>query len=425
MLLIKNGRIIDPATHLDVQADLLIRDDRVEEIGKIAADKDTDVIDATGMIVAPGLVDNHVHFRDPGLTYKEDIESGSKAAAAGGFTTVVCMANTKPPVDSVDVLQDILSRAEKLPIHLKQSATVTKNMAGEELTDMPALKEAGAIGFTDDGVPITDETLLLNAMRNTKALNMAISLHEEDPAFVGSAGVNEGKIARTIGVAGASHLAEEILVARDCLLAKETGCRIDIQHLSSGVSVDVIRFMKSIGVDVWCEVTPQHLYLTEQAVLKKGAFAKINPPFRTEEDRVKLIEGLKEGVIDMIVTDHAPHAQYEKDKGIRNGAPSGIVGLETSLALSLSALVKPGYMTIPQLIEKMTISPARFYHMDAGRIEIGKAADLCLFDPSEEWTVTADDFYGKSKNSPFIGEKLYGRVKYTICDGKVIYKDQH
>lgn len=422
MLLIKNGRVINPANHEDMYADVLIDEGIIKKIGKIEATENMDVIDASDLIVAPGLIDNHVHFRDPGLTYKEDIESGSQAAVAGGFTTVVCMANTAPCVDHVDVLKDILSRAEKLPVHLKQCATVTVGLKGQALVDMPALKEAGAIGFTDDGVPIMNEKLLLEAMRNAQALGLPISLHEEDPAFVESAGVNSGKVAKTIGVGGASHLAEEVLTARDCLLAKETGCRIDIQHLSSGTSVDIIRFMKSLGADVWCEVTPQHLTLTEKEVLKKGALAKINPPFRREEDRQKLIAGLADGTIDMIVTDHAPHAQYEKDKGIVNGAPSGMIGLETSLALSITSLVKPGYMTIAQLLEKMTVNPADYYHMDAGRLAVGKPADLCIFDPNKEWVVSEDDFHGKSKNSPFVGKRLLGRVMYTICDGQIVYK---
>lgn len=422
MLLIKKGRVIDPANKRDEIADVLIDDGKITAIEKeIPATKDMQVIEAKDYIVAPGLIDNHVHFRDPGLTYKEDLETGANAAKAGGFTSVVCMANTSPVVDNVVTLKDILKRSQALPIHVYQCATVTKGMQGKELADLAALKEAGAIGFTDDGVAIQNERVMLEAMKVAQALDMPISLHEEDRELMDFAGVNAGKVADVLGLRGATHLAEETLTARDSLFAKETHCRIDIQHLSSGTAVDIIRFMKSLGADVWGEVTPQHLFLTEEAVLKKGALAKVNPPLRTEEDRQKLIAGLCDGTIDMIVTDHAPHAEYEKDKGIKNGAPSGMIGLETSLAIALTALVKTGYMTISALLEKMTINPARYYKMDAGTLTLGKAADLVIFDPKEEWTITLDDFYGKSKNSPFVGTKVLGRVKYTICDGQIVF----
>ena len=346
MLLIKNGRVIDPKTKTNALLDLLIDDGKIIKIEEHIEDENADIIDATNLIVAPGLIDNHVHFRDPGFTHKETLETGANAAKAGGFTTVVCMGNTKPCVDNVEVLEDIQERAKYLPIHVLQAANVTLGMKGKELTDMVALKEAGTIGFTDDGVPIRDPNVMLEAMRVAKSLDMPISLHEEDPALVGTAGVNAGPIADSLHIAGASHLAEETITARDCLLAKETGCRIDIQHLSSGTSVDIIRFMKNLGVDVWTEVTPQHLTLTEEDVLTYGANAKINPPLRSETDRMKLIEGLVDGTIDMIVTDHAPHAKEEKDKGIVHGAPSGMIGLETSLALTLTALVEPGFMKV-------------------------------------------------------------------------------
>lgn len=421
MLLIKNGRVIDPKTKTNAILDILIDEDKIIKIDEHIEEENADVLDATNLIVAPGLIDNHVHFRDPGFTHKETLKTGANAAKAGGFTTVVCMGNTKPCVDNVEVLQDIQKRAESLPIHVLQTANVTLGMKGKELTNMVSLKEAGTIGFTDDGVPISDPKVMLEAMRVAKSLNMPISLHEEDPALVGSAGVNAGPIADSLGIAGASHLAEETITARDCLLAKETGCRIDIQHLSSGTSVDIIRFMKNLGVDVWTEVTPQHLTLTEEDVLTQGANAKVNPPLRSETDRMKLIEGLVDGTIDMIVTDHAPHAKEEKDKGIVHGAPSGMIGLETSLALSLTALVEPGFMKVEDVIEKMTLKPAEFYRMDKGTITVGKDADLCIFDENEQWVISEADFHSKSHNSPFIGRRVKGRVRYTICGGKIVY----
>lgn len=422
MLIIKGGRVIDPKTHLDDHLDVAIEDGVIKGIGHYEAHKEDEVLNVDGCVVAPGLIDNHVHFRDPGLTYKEDLETGTQAAMAGGFTTVVCMANTLPPIDDVEKYQANTKRMAELPIHVYQAATVTKGLQGKELVNMQALKEAGVIGLTDDGIPIRDPKLMLEAMVTAKALDLPISLHEEDPAFVSSPGVNAGKVSDAIGVGGASHLAEEVITSRDCLLAKESGCRIDIQHLSSKTTVALIGFMKSLGVDVWCEVTPQHLTLTEDAVLKKGALAKVNPPLRTEEDRLGLIQGLVDDTIDMIVTDHAPHAMYEKDKGIKNGAPSGMIGLETSLALCLTSLVRPGYLSMSHLLEKMTCKPAEFYKLDAGSLETGKCADLCIFDPHEEWVISKEDIHSKSKNSPFYGMKVSGRVHYTIASGQIVYQ---
>lgn len=420
MLLIKNGRVIDPLSHLDQVMDLLIDEGKIIEMGHI--EKDCETIDAKDMIVAPGLIDNHVHFRDPGLTYKEDIYTGSNAAKAGGFTTVVTMANTKPSVDCVEVLDELMEREKELDIHVLNTANVTLKMQGKELVDMEALKAHGAVGFTDDGIPIADINVMMEAMRRAKALDCPISLHEEDPALIGSAGINAGEIARQVGVKGASGLAEEVITARDCLLAKETGCRIDIQHISSGGTVDIVRFMKSQGADVWSEVTPQHFGYTEDLVLSQGALAKVNPPLRKEEDRLKIIEGLKDGTIDMIVTDHAPHSKEEKDKGILGGAPSGMIGLELSLAMGITHLVEKGHLSYMELLEKMTINPAKYYKLDAGYIAKDHIADIVIFDPKKQWVVTLDDFKGKSKNSPFVGEHLTGQVAYTICNGKIVYK---
>ena len=424
---IAGARVIDPAAGIDETADLLLENGTIWGIvpaGSEApcAGSETTVIDGTGLAAAPGLIDVHSHFRDPGLNYKEDIVTGAAAAAAGGYTTVVCMANTRPPVDSPEVCADLVRRMRDLPIHVRTMANVTVGMQGKELTDMAALKAAGAVGFTDDGIPILDEKLLMQAFRRAKELGLPVSLHEEDPAFIWMAGVNAGETAERLGLGGASALAENVLTARDALLARETGCRVDIQHVSSAVTVRLIRFFKDLGADLWAEVTPQHLSLTEEAVPRRGAMAKVNPPLRTEADRQALIEGLSDGTIYMIATDHAPHAAYEKARGILK-APSGMIGLETALALCITNLVRTGRMTLPEVLGKLTAAPASFLKISdhAGSLAPGLPADVVLFDPAEAWTVEASDFHSKSSNSPFLGETLTGRVRMTIAGGRIVY----
>ena len=418
MILIKNARVMDPESGFDQVTDILLDGKRIRQIGKVDDVSGIEqVIDASGMIAAPGLIDVHVHFRDPGFTYKEDLQTGSAAAAAGGFTTVVCMANTKPVVDSVDIYKEIEDRCEQLPIKVWQAAAVSKGFEGKELTDMDALYEAGVRGFTDDGIPLMDEKLVEEAMKKAKELDVPISLHEEDPAYIKQPGVNQGKVSEQLNYGGASYLAEAVMVKRDCELAVKTGAKVDIQHISSGVAVDYVEEAKEKGANVYAEASPHHFTLTEEAVLKYGTLARMNPPLRTEEDRQRIIKGLQEGTIEIIATDHAPHSKEEKDKPL-DQAPSGITGIETSLALGVTELVEKGYLSMMQLLEKMTINPAKLYNMEQGRLQEGKPADVVLFDPEEEWEVK--EYKSKATNSPFTGWKLKGKVKYTICDGKII-----
>ena len=418
MILIKNARVMDPESGFDQVTDILLDGKRIRQIGKVDDVSGIEqVIDASGMIAAPGLIDVHVHFRDPGFTYKEDLQTGSAAAAAGGFTTVVCMANTKPVVDSVDIYKEIEDRCEQLPIKVWQAAAVSKGFEGKELTDMDALYEAGVRGFTDDGIPLMDEKLVEEAMKKAKELDVPISLHEEDPAYIKQPGVNQGKVSEQLNYGGASYLAEAVMVKRDCELAVKTGAKVDIQHISSGVAVDYAKEAKEKGANVYAEASPHHFTLTEEAVLKYGTLARMNPPLRTEEDRQRIIKGLQEGTIEIIATDHAPHSKEEKDKPL-DQAPSGITGIETSLALGVTELVEKGYLSMMQLLEKMTINPAKLYNMEQGRLQEGKPADVVLFDPEEEWEVK--EYKSKATNSPFTGWKLKGKVKYTICDGKII-----
>lgn len=423
-MFIKNGRVVDSVTGTDEIMNIIIKDNIIEEVGHDISIDETDnvtVIDATGLVVAPGLMDTHVHFRDPGFTYKEDIITGAAAAARGGFTSVVCMANTKPAVDNIETLDYIQKKGEPTGIHVMQTAAVTKELKGTELVDMDALADAGAVGFTDDGIPIMDEHVLTMAMKKAAELDLPISLHEEDPEFIIKSGVNQGKVAEQLGYGGASSTAEDVMVARDCVLALHTGASVCIQHISSGNSVELVRTAKKLGADVHAEATPHHFTLTEDAVLKYGTNARMNPPLRTEDDRAKIIEGIKDDTIDMIVTDHAPHSEEEKAKPLES-APSGITGLETSLALGIKSLVEPGHISLMKLMELMSKNPAEFYRMVPGSVTKGAPADLVIFGEKETWTVRKEDFASKASNSPFIGWELPGKVHYTICSGKIVYQ---
>lgn len=420
MILIHGGRVIDPVKKKEQAGDVVVRDGKIAGIGAYEDHGSYErVIDASGCVVAPGLVDVHVHFRDPGLTYKEDIQTGAAAAAAGGFTTVVCMANTRPSVDNAETLQYVIGQGKKTNIHVLAAAAVSMGLKGKELTDMIKLKEAGAVGFTDDGIPLMDGELLRQAMEQAAKLGLPISLHEEDPAFIKNNGVNHGLVSQKIGIYGSPSVAEDSMIARDCMIALHTGATVNIQHISSAGGVEAVKLAKKLGARVSAEVTPHHFTLTEEAVLKYGTLAKMNPPLRTEADRKALIQGLQDGTIDIIATDHAPHSRQEKEKSLTE-APSGIIGLETALALGVTELVGKGYLTLPELMEKMSLNPARLYGLNCGRMEEGAEADLVIFNPEESFVV--EKFYSKAENSPFAGWKLKGKVHYTICGGQVVYE---
>lgn len=419
MILIKGGRVIDPEQGLEQVADVVLDGELIHAVGSFEDDGNYEmVIEAGNLVVAPGLVDVHVHFRDPGFTYKEDIQTGASAAAAGGFTTVVCMANTRPPVDNVETLRYVLEEGKKTGIHVLQAAAVSVGMKGRELTDMEALKAAGAVGFTDDGIPLMDENLLKQAMEEAARLQVPLSFHEENPAFVVNNGIHHGAVSEQLGLYGSPSLAEDSLVARDCMIALHTGASVSIQHMSSKNAVKMVKLAKELGAQVEAEVTPHHFTLTDEALLEHGALAKMNPPLRSEEDRQALIRGLQDGTIEIIATDHAPHSAEEKARELRT-APSGIIGLETALALGITELVNKGYLTTIELMKKMSLNPARFYHLDGGRLQTGAPADLVIFDEGETWTV--EGYQSKSANSPFTGKSLQGKVKYTICGGKIVY----
>lgn len=420
MKLIKNGRVIDPKSQFDAIADILIDGQKIIAIGQDLVREDAEIIDATDKIVAPGLIDIHVHFREPGQMHKEDIHTGSLAAAHGGFTTVVMMANTNPTVSTVETLTEVLSSAARENIHVKSVATITDKFDGQTLTNFEALLDAGAVGFSDDGIPFTDAGQVRRAMQKAAAFDTVLALHEEDPQLTGVLGINDGAIAHQCGVTGAPTVSEYSMVARDAMLALDTKARVHFQHLSAGESVDVIRFAKSLGAQVTAEVTPQHFSITEDAILTHGTNAKLNPPLRRTSDIKKMIVGLQDGTIDVIATDHAPHTHAEKDQEITK-APSGMTGLETSLSLGLTHLVAPGHLSLMSLLEKMTSNPAQVLRLDAGYLAEDGPADLVIFDADAVREVT-NDFASKSSNSPFVGAQLQGVITYTICDGEIVYQ---
>lgn len=421
MLLVKNGRVVDPQSGLDKVCDLLIDGKKIIKIDDVITEDVEQVIDATGLVVAPGLVDVHVHFREPGQTHKEDIHTGALSAAAGGFTSVVMMANTSPTISTVETLKEVLESAKKEAIHIYSVATITDHFDGQNLTDFPALLEAGAVAFSDDGIPLTNAGVVRKAMKLAKAHDCLISLHEEDPDLNGILGLNEQVAEKHFHVCGATGVAEYSMVARDVMIAYETGARVHIQHLSKAESVKVVEFAQGLGAKVTAEVAPQHFSRTEDLLLTKGANAKMNPPLRLESDRLAVIEGLKSGVISVIATDHAPHHADEKNVEDVTQAPSGMTGLETSLSLGLTHLVEDGHLTLLQLLEKMTINPAKLYGLDAGYLSENGPADLVIFDPYADRLVTAD-FASKSANSPFVGDSLKGEVRFTISDGKIVFQ---
>ncbi len=437
MLLLKNGYMIDPASGTEGYRDILINTEsgRIEQILPQGAGAQTQAnsngefgnesvdvreeIDLCGQIVAPGLVDVHVHFRDPGFTYKEDIYTGAKAAVRGGFTSVVLMANTKPTVDTVETLHYVLGKGKETGIHVYSCANVTRGMKGQELTDMETLGANGAAGFTDDGIPLMDEKILREALRRAAKLKRPVSLHEENPALITNNGINAGKAAVHFGIVGSPREAEISMVERDLKIAVEEEADLSIQHISTREAVELVRQAKRQSSHIYAEAAPHHFTLNEEAVIRYGTLAKMNPPLREEEDRLAIIEGLRDGTIDMIATDHAPHSMEEKGRAITE-APSGIIGLETALSLGIRELVNKGYLTMMELLGKMSYAPASLYHLDTGYLAAGGPADLVIFDPDKAWTV--DKFASKAANSPFVGERMPGVIAYTICEGKVVYR---
>lgn len=420
-MIIKGGRVIDPLSKRDEVLDIKIEDGKIVEIAKDieASSGNEEIIDARGKIVVPGLIDVHVHFRDPGQTHKEDLVTGSQAAIAGGFTSVVQMANTSPKIDSKEKIIEHYKRARDLPLKVFTVSALTRNFGDLELVDMEENFKRGALAFTDDGIPNRNSKLILEAMNRAKELGAIISFHEEDPELIEQNGINHSEVSDKLGIYGSPNIAETSFIARDVAMAIYTGAKISIQHISTGLGVDLVKFGKEMGANIYAEVTPHHIALNDSAVLEYGSLAKMNPPLRSEEDRLRIIRGLKEGTIEIIATDHAPHTVEEKSKEITK-APSGIIGLETSFSICYENLVLTKEISLMKLIELMSTNPARIYGLDGGEISQGKIADLAIIDLESEYKI--DKYKSKSSNTPFKDKTLRGEVLYTISEGKIVFK---
>ncbi|MCQ2497657.1 MAG: dihydroorotase [Lachnospiraceae bacterium] len=452
-MIIRNGTIIDTVANTMYKADLYIENGSIFNILRNDADINTagilkvniisnvggqaenqisgqrnymeNVIDATGLLIGPGLIDTHVHFRDPGFTHKEDIFTGAEAAKAGGYTGIVLMANTNPKVDNADTLKYVIDKGSKTGINIYTCANVTMNMAGKELTDMETLIANGAVGVTDDGIPLVNEDIALEAMHKSAILHKPISFHEENPDLISENGINRGKASEYYGIEGSPREAEISLIERDIKLMEKCSKiygvmpTVVIQHISTKEGVNLVRKAKEAGLDIHAEATPHHFSLTEEAVIKYGAMAKMNPPLRTEEDRMAIIEGIKDGTIDLIATDHAPHTNEEKSGEITK-TPSGIIGLETALNLGITELINKNGMGYPMLFERMSANPARLYDIEGGQIKEGLPANFVIFDPRAK--DIKNEFHSKSSNSPFVGMELDGKIIYTICNGEIVYQ---
>ncbi|OUN05965.1 dihydroorotase [Flavonifractor sp. An92] len=423
-LLIRQGRFIDPVSGIGGVMDILVEDGRVAVLGSNLQDDEAQVLDATGLVMCAGLVDMHVHLRDPGLEYKETIETGTLAAARGGFTSIACMPNTRPAVDCPEQIAYVKSKAAgACGVNVWPIGSVSVGERGEELTDFEALKEAGVVALSDDGMPVQNANLMRDALILGHRHDLTVLSHCEDADMVKNYAVNEGRVSRQLRLPGRPAIAEEIMVARDAMLAEETGAAVHICHISTAKAVALVRRYKKKGVHITCETCPQYFSLTEDIVPEKGSMARVNPPLRTKKDVEAIIEGLKDGTIDAIATDHAPHSAEEKARPLTE-APSGMVGLETALAVTLTYLYHGKHMQLSDIIRKMTLNPACILRINKGRLAIGGEADIVLFDPDEEWTVDPEQFASKGRNTPFAGMKLKGKVKYTIVDGRIVYQDR-
>lgn len=420
-LLIKGGRVIDPSQGLDDTLDVLVEGGVIKEIGKgLKAPAGAETIDASGKYVTPGLIDMHVHLRDPGLEYKEDIISGTRAAAAGGFTSVCCMPNTKPVIDNKAVAGYIIDKAKSAGFaNVFPIGAITYGMNGERLAEMGELKESGCVAVSDDGKPVVNSELMRRALEYANGMGILVISHAEDLPLVGEGTMNEGFTSTELGLKGIPRVAEEIAIARDVMLAEYSNAHIHIAHISTQGSVRIIREAKARGVKVTCETAPHYFTLTDDAVRGYNTNAKMNPPLREAADVAAIKEGLRDGTIDCIATDHAPHHIDEKDVEF-NVAINGIIGLETSLPLSLK-LVADGILTINQMVEKMTVNPAKILGICRGGLKPGATADITVIDPSKLWTVTEENLASKSKNSPFLGWKVQGASAYTVLEGKVVF----
>ena len=422
-LCIRGGRVIDPASNLDEVRDLYCVDGRIAATPTQEQKDDAEIFDAAGLVVAPGLVDIHVHFREPGQTHKEDIRTGTHAAAAGGFTTCVCMPNTSPVCDNagtIQLIQDSITR--NALVNVLPTGCITLGMAGENLAPIGSLKNAGAIAITDDGKCVQDNQLMRKALEYCHMFDLCVMDHCQDDSLTQGAVMNEGEVSVRLGLTGWPAAAEDLIVSRNIILSKLTGAHVHMQHISSAGSIELLRQAKKDGVNVTGEAMPHHMALTDACLIDYDANFKMNPPLRTEADRQAVIEGLLDGSLDIIATDHAPHTDYEKDCEL-DQAPFGIIGLETCLAISLEILHRSGRASLPEVLGWLTHKPAQLLGLDAGTLADGVPADLCIFDPEESWEVSRETLHGRSSNSPWLGKTLQGRVRATLVNGRKVFAD--
>lgn len=424
-MMIKGGRVVDPGSGLDEEADLFIEKGAIIEIRTRKGKKNSShfrgtVFDATGKVAVPGLIDMHVHLREPGREDEETIQSGSEAALAGGFTGIACMPNTEPPIDDESAVRFVLRQAERTPVHVYPVAAVTKGRQGKELTEIADLVQAGAVAVSDDGSPVSSPEIMRRALEYTRMFDIPVISHCEDVSLTAGGVMNEGWMSTILGLRGMPPVAEEIMVARDIALAEYTGGRVHIAHISTARSVELIREAKSKGINVSAEVTPHHFTLTEETIQSFDTHLKMNPPLRTARDVEAIKGGLAEGIIDVIATDHAPHSFEEKAVEF-DAAPFGIIGLETCLGLVLTELVEPGVLTFSEAIAKMTVDPARILRIEGGHLQKGQKADVTIVDSRKIWIANVDQFRSKSRNSPFEGREFRGRVEAVICSGEIVY----
>lgn len=418
-LLIKNTNVIDPSQGIDKVADIFIENGKIKGIGRY--EKADRVIDGSALVAAPGLVDMHVHLRDPGQTEKEDIITGCNAAAAGGVTSLLAMPNTKPVADSAETIKYIIDKSKRAKAKVYVAASITKGLKSLEATDLEEVKKAGAVALSDDGKPVENTEMLKNAMIKAPQLGLTVTAHCESLFLAVGGIINEGEVSKKLGVKGVPASAEDCGTQREIAFADALNVPVHICHVSTDTSVKLVRDAKSRGVKVTCETAPHYFSLTEKELLTRDADFRMNPPLRTEKDRLAVIEGLVDGTIDVIATDHAPHTPQEKSDFEK--APNGSIGMETSLSVGITNLVKTGKLTVYELIEKMSTNPAKILNIDAGTLKDGATADIVIFDIKESYTVDVEKLHGKSKNSPFKNKTLFGKVKYTILNGEVVYSD--
>lgn len=421
-LLLKNGILIDYKTSIFEPYDILIEEGKVQKIAKEIQEEADKIIDCTNLYIMPGMIDIHCHLREPGFEYKETIETGSKSAVSGGFTTICPMPNTKPTPDSAIILQKIIEEGKRVGLcNVLPYSSVSKGEKGEELVDFEEMKKAGAIAFSDDGMPVVNSKTMRQAIIEADKLGTFVASHCEEKS-VSKGAINAGKIADKLNVEGVLPETEEIMAAREIVISETNNVRAHICHISTKTTKNMVRDAKKRGVKITCETCPHYFTFTVDEVLKSGTNAKMNPPLREEKDRLAIIEGLKEGTIDCIITDHAPHSQEEKEQDLSK-APNGIIGFETALSAEIMNLIDTGELSYLDLVKLTSYNPAQLIHIDRGTIEEGKIADITIFNPNEEYVYTKERIVSKAKNSPFIGKTLKGKVKYTIVNGKIVYED--